>query len=472
MLDANDPSVIWVSSTAKNGGDGTRENPFHDIARAVTVVRPGMTIMLMQGIFKGDRTFDISGDVCQPIRIAAEPGSTVEIRAACWFFYDVSDVIVSGLTFREAPLGALSVIGSCARNRFDSLRFVDCGSGESASCSLFFGGSGGSCTVVENCSFERRDTPGPCDGESAAKFIGIMVGEGDTDGGEPITDHVFRKNRFVNYDYGILVGAGDEPAGQYGHIVEYNTVERCREEGILVKCSDTLVRGNRVGKCPNRSISVIAGKGSTVESNRIVDCGRGIQINGSGHTVANNCIIRCAGGAIGVNGAEESQKRRTAADILVECNTCVDCGSAGVRVDAGATAVVRRNLFSGGGRPYVCGDGAMPEKGKRSNMFVENIAARGCEGMKGAAAAAVAFRNAALDDFTNDSGCGASGPVLTPETFDPEVVAEEKANDCRYGHAALDDEGEEPMAESDETPEPAAEDFEGFMGRFYSKNVP
>ena len=77
------------------------------------------------------------------------------IQGACWFFYDICDLIVSGFTFRDAPHGAVSVMGACLRNRFADLLFINCGTRESASCTLFFGGAGGSCNVVENCLFER-----------------------------------------------------------------------------------------------------------------------------------------------------------------------------------------------------------------------------------------------------------------------------------------------------------------------------
>jgi len=481
MLDKNDPSILWVSPSVKRSGDGTRENPFGGIERAIAIVNPGMTILLMAGVYGGDRTFDISGTIRQPIRIAAEPGAAVEILSACWFFYDVSDVVVSGLTFNNAPGGAVSVIGACARNRFDGLLFVNCGKNDAASCTLFFGGAGGSCNVVANCRFEREPPRAPAALSSAAKSIGLMVSEGDTDGGEPITDHVFRKNYFVNYDYGILIGTGDAPAGQYGHIVEYNTVEQCRLGGILVKCSDTTVRENLIMRCPDRPVAVAAGSGSVVDSNRVLDCGRGIQVNGDGHTVVNNCIVRCKGEAIGVNGETKMQERRAASNVLIENNTCIDCGTvqegggemrvAGVRIDAGATAIVRRNIFSGEGKPYA-GTAALHDK-KNQSLIIENIASGRCEAMEGMAAAAVAFKNAADDDFTNDSGRGASGKVLTSVAFEPESDAVDEADGYRCGAGALDDEESEgQQAEYDETAESATEDFEGFMNRFYSKNVP
>jgi hypothetical protein len=474
MFDPNDPSVLWVSSSVKKGGDGTHEDPFNDIDRAVAIVKPGMTIELMAGVYGGDRTFDISGTIDEPIRIAAEKGADVEIRAACWFFYDVSDIIVSGLTFRAAPSGAVSVIGACSRNRFDCLRFIDCGLRDTTTCTLFFGGSGGACNVVEDCCFDHTAA-----GETKKTRVGLMVSEGDNDGGTPITDHVFRKNHFVNYDYGILVGAGDAQAGQYGHIVELNTVEQCGTAGILVKCGDTMVRNNRVVQCAASGIAVAAGRASAIESNRIADCGTGIQVNGDGHTVANNCIVRCGGEGIGINGEARAQGRRAATNIIVENNTCVDCGTgsesngttrvAGVRIDAGTTAVVRRNLFSGQGRPYAGAGAAAAGKKKPGLLIIDNIAAGRCEELAGAAAAAVAFNNAGADDFTNDSGFGAGGPVLTPQVFDPHVDDIDEANDYRSARAV------EPDEETGDAPEPAdagKKEFDSFMKKFYSETAP
>ncbi|MGA2505948.1 MAG: right-handed parallel beta-helix repeat-containing protein [Chitinispirillaceae bacterium] len=480
MYNLNDPSVLWVSPNAGDNGNGTHENPFGDIQRALADVRPGATIVLMGGVYGRDTTFDISGTVRQPIRIVADRGAEVEIRNACWFFYDVSDCIVSGLTFRDAPYGAVSVIGACARNRFENLRFVNCGTRRATSCTLFFGGSGGTCNVVEGCRFERAAEDGTAARDSTIMSIGLMVSEGDKDGGEPLTDHVFRKNYFVNYDYGILIGTGDAPAGQYSHIVEQNTVERCGTEGILVKCGDTLVRGNVVVRCRNRSITIGAGSGSFIGSNRILDCANGIAVYGDGHTVANNCIVRCGGEAIGVCGASAGTELRAASNIIVENNTCIDNGRnrknhtarvIGVRIDPGTTSVVRRNLFYGEGIPCAGAGAAVNGTRKTASLIIENISSGQCGTAEGVAAADVAFENGKDDDFTNTSGYGAAGWVLTPDAFDPHGDDIDEADDYRCGHWEIDDTDEERGEPEAETAKSAAEDFEGFMERFYSDKV-
>jgi hypothetical protein len=480
MFDKFDPSILWVSPSGEDG-DGTADAPFSAIERALPIVKPGMTIVLKRGVYDRDTTFDICGTLRQPVRLVAEAAATVEIRNACWFFYDVNDLIVSGFTFRSAPGGAISVIGACSRNRFENISFVNCGAGRDTSCTLFFGGSGGGCNVVESCRFERAAVPEGTVRDAAAMSIGLMVSEGDAAGGAPSTDHVFRKNHLVNYDYGILVGAGDAPAGQYGHVVEYNTIEACAVEGILVKCSDTLVRGNRLEQCRNNAIAIGAGAGSVVESNRILDCGHGVTVQGPGHTVANNCIVRCRGEAVRACGASSNPQRPAASNVLVENNTCIDNGHAiktgegrvaGVRIDAGATAIVRRNLFLGEGTSVHIPSSQASAGGNRSLLIIENTAAEKCETVPGVAALDIAFKDRAAGDFTNSSGYGASGWVLTPETFDPNVDAVDEANGYRCEHDELDNE-EQAGAETgnEESAEGEEENFEGFMGRFYSDKV-
>ena len=90
---------------------------------------------------------------------------------------------------------------------------------------------------------------------------------------------------------------------------------------------------------------------------------------------------------------------------------------------------------------------------------MENAAANRCEAMRGAEAADAGFKDAESDDFTNDSGFGARGPVLTPETYDTTADEIDEAKDYRCVSG-------EP-AEGDEGPEVAG--FEEFMKRFYSK---
>jgi threonine dehydrogenase-like Zn-dependent dehydrogenase len=104
------------------------ENPFGSINEALQVTKPGNTIVLKNGIYRENQTIEISGTPQKPIRIVSDDNATVIIEESCWFFYDTSDLIITDLIFKNSPFGAISVIGICKRNRFDSLQFINCGS--------------------------------------------------------------------------------------------------------------------------------------------------------------------------------------------------------------------------------------------------------------------------------------------------------------------------------------------------------
>jgi len=242
MYPKDDPRIIWVSPLAQTSGDGSNENPFGSIETSFSKVEPGQTIVLMDGSYKNDVTVQVSGSIDKPIRITADEGARVVVQESCWYFYDVSDVILSGITFQDSPLGSVAIMGICERNRFERLTFKNCCKSQKASCSLFFGGSGAACNIVEYCSFERPRALASNGRNPDDLTVGLMISEGDAQGGAPITDHVIRKNTFQNYDYGVLVGTDDATAHEYGHHIEYNSIDNCVAEGIMVKCGDTLVQ--------------------------------------------------------------------------------------------------------------------------------------------------------------------------------------------------------------------------------------
>lgn len=459
-LDTGDPKILWVSPASNVRGDGTRGNPFAGLARALSAAKPGSTIVLMDGVYAGSATVEISGSLHEPLRITAEHALKAIVEHGCWFFYDISDCIVSGVAFRNAARGAISMIGACSRNRIEDSIFMHCGSDDETSSTIFFGGSGGSCNVVENCFFEGRFQEAPKRRFPDAVSIGLMVAEGDRENGEPITDHVFRRNRFKNYDYGILVGTEDNGPGRYGHVVEYNSVVNCHGHGIFVKCGDTLVRGNVVQDCRNDAIT-IAGSESVVEANRIVDCGRGITVSGSGHSVVNNCMVRCSELAIRACGVSLHPVKEAASNLFVEKNTVVGCGSgpaektAGIVVDATATCILQRNLFADTAVPLLI------EGDAGRSVVRDNRTSGSSKEVAGVTVAETIFKNPGRDDYTSGSEYGAHGWMLTPEAFDPEIDAVESEND--YREIDMEDKGEE-------VEEVSSIDFRAFMGKFFLKN--
>jgi len=458
MPSKSDQKFIWVVPGEDVSGEGTYANPFRSVLKAVECARPGQTVVLKRGLYQSDVTIQKSGLIDKPLRIIAEKDAEVVCLQACWYLYDVSDIILSGIVFKESPGIALSVIGKCERNRFEFLSFKNCGITQKESCTLFLGGSGQACNVVESCCFERTADQTP-EGLSRNISVGLLISEGDYQEGESNCDCIITNNRFVNYGYGILVGSQDSTTGEYGHQVIYNTIENCSAEGIMVKCGDTLVKGNRVENCTQHSISVVAGRSSIIEENRIVNCGSGIRVSGKGHTVANNCIARCHEEAIIVLSGILPEAA-PAANIIIEQNTCVDWGGhparhknrSGVLIGRGASCIVRKNLFHGQGKPYDLQDAGQLQCKKRpstgragSCLIADNISSGGCEAMDGSACNEVEFASVYRDNYDNASGYGAEGWLLKPDLSGPQ----EQPRDDKTETGPIDD-FSRPAPEMDE----------------------
>ncbi len=478
-IERDDPNIIVINPDAAPGGCGTFEEPFSTIEEGLRRVAPGQTILLCGGDYAGDLNIEVSGTARRPIRIIAEPGAKVIVRGGCWFFYDTEDLIVSGLTFIDAPYGAISVIGECSRNIFDSLRFINCGLHKGASCTLYIGGSGGACNIIENCVFEHAPVSAGRQPVADEASVGLMVAQGDISAGRPIVKTLLRRNRFVNYSYGIIIGGDESKSVRCGHIVEYNTISNCTNEGILIKSGDTMVRGNIIEKSDCNALLLLSELDCTVERNRIVDCRCGIVAAGSGHTISDNCLIRCSGGAIRV-GRQPQTQGRAATNCFIERNTFINCGSAlskddsvsvaGVMIDHGASGILEKNLIFGKGKPYavvqesVCSSGETDLSGNSGiTRFVirDNAASGGCETMDGIRLMPVEFADIAADDYSNDCGVGASGWVLRPEGFDPLIDEEEDSAGYREAGVLEDEEGN-LLIPDEET------DCAGLLGSFFA----
>ena len=471
MIARNDQKFVWVTPGEDVSGEGSYANPFRSVSKAVECAMPGQTVVLKRGLYQGDVTIQKSGLIDKPLRIIAEKDAEVICSEACWYLYDVSDIILSGLVFRDSPGIALSVVGKCLRNRFEFLSFVNCGTAGKESCTLFLGGSGQACNVVESCCFERAaDAP---EEHSPNVSIGLLISEGDYQEGEANCDCIITKNRFVNYGYGILVGSQDSTTGEYGHQVTYNTLENCSAEGIMVKCGDTLVKGNKVKNCAQHAISVVAGKSSIVEENRIIRCGSGIRVTGKGHTVANNCIASCQKEAINIL-LKSSQDAAPALNIIIEQNTCVNWGGGshprdkqgGVVIGPGASCILRKNLFHGPGKPYSVPDTGQRKRGKKSLiggavgcLIADNISSGGCEALDGCARNEISFESVSHDNYDNASGYGASGWWLKhgpidikelPGEDDAEPVhVDDVSSAAEEGGPSLDDEAPDDLEEGE-----------------------
>lgn len=414
MYSHDDPKIVWVSSSYEGKGNGTHGAPYTNISMAVRKAQPGNTVVLKPGNYTESVSVQNSGTIDQPITIVAESGKKAEVCCRSgWFFYDASDIIVSGITFRDIPHLALSAIGICKRNSFNNLRFVNCGTGKDAPCTLFFGGSGAECNVVEKCDFE---VDYKSDSEGADLPIGLMISEGDTEeGAEPNRNHIFRRNNFVNYGCAIVVGTRDDQYGAYSHIVENNHIRNCSGDGIRIKCGDTIIRGNVLQNCIRNGIFIVNGQSDVIADNRIEVCETGIHIAGHDCTLTNNCIIRSGKQGVLVE-TRSDEKVLQRGNTIIEMNTFIDSGAecgrqvcSDIVLDTSSHCIIRRNIFHGKGKPLVA-------KRKKSSLnqsgtvyIDDNKISGGCSPAKGCSREEISFCDKEADNYANQSGYGASG---------------------------------------------------------------
>jgi len=381
-IDPDDPRNIWVSpddaddspDDSDGTGIGTYERPFASIPPALKKAALGQRVVLLPGTYRGDLTIEISGSENAPVYITAYKTGEAIING-CWYFYDTSDLVVSGLTFKNTRHGSIYVVGECLRNRFHGINFVDGAAEGNASCALFFGGAGGRFNLVEDCVFSRVAGAGAGNGDGDERrrvvepyareivlfekslfgrsVVGIMVSDGSyfkTSGqSNSLTNHIFRRNRFSGYDISIIMGESHTPDSDSGHIVEFNTIENCASDGITVRCGDVQIRGNIINGCASAGIDLSSGDVSTVEGNRISGCGSGISVRGADHTVAGNHIVGCKSAAVVAESfcidGSPAENLYAYDNHFVNCGT--DAGASAVIVKSGTSGVVQNNKFYG-----------------------------------------------------------------------------------------------------------------------------
>ncbi len=416
-MSKNHYKELWVSPEAEKG-TGTFEEPY-TLRQALERVQPGNTIILKHGTYKGDVTVQSSGTIDKPIRITTQENAVVEINGGCWYFYDTSDLIVSGLVFRESPSGAVALMGECVRNNFHSLKFQDCCNQDRASSSFFIGGSGAQCNVIEHCFFTRSADSSSVGNDPVA--VGIMIAEGDADQQNGlIRDHVIRYNCIENYDCGIMVGTRGNGLEQFGHVIENNVVRNCRLDGIKVNCGDTEIKGNTIRDCENRGIWIATGCASSIENNRLERCSTGIQVLSAGHIIQNNCIVDSMKQSVHVTAipADSDVPKST---IIIEQNSFIqhedesygDFLTTGILMDSLSSCVIRKNLISGQRTPYMY----VENDPKQTVTLIQDNGVSGkCEIKEGCAQAQAAFVDPDRRNFISESGYGAQGWVATAET--------------------------------------------------------
>ncbi len=125
---------IYLSPNGNDAGDGSADRPYASLAKAVSVVQPGQTIVARGGAYRASQPVEIATDGTPDRRITLTnaPGEAPVFDAAGipegkWFITQTAPYwTVRGLEIRNAP-GHAYVCRSCRHNVFSRLSIHDNG---------------------------------------------------------------------------------------------------------------------------------------------------------------------------------------------------------------------------------------------------------------------------------------------------------------------------------------------------------
>lgn len=285
MINRASSKNIWVASAARSGGDGSKEAPFSSIQSAVDAAKPGETVILTAGEYTESLSLnEKSGEENSPIIITGESEGAVTLLGE-WYFYSVSDFIVSDLTFKKTANSAISIVGESKRNIFKKIHFDSCGS--AANCTLFTGGSGGEGTVVEACRFTNS--------EESVDHIGVMFSQSIDEDDKTLSiskNMVLRYCSFSNMGTAILAGSGDE-IEEYGYISIEDSLVENSAEGVRIKSNGTTVKG-MIFRNVTKAVVHIEGVDADVFNNRFESCGKALYCSYGDITFHENTLLDTA----------------------------------------------------------------------------------------------------------------------------------------------------------------------------------
>jgi hypothetical protein len=264
MFDRNSLKNIWVSPNGSDNGNGNLESPYSSISTALDKALAGSTIVCMPGDYKESISINNkNGTQEDPITICGDPTLPPAIFSDSWYLYEVSDFIVSDLTFINSANSAVSLVGKSERNIFKNLIITNCG--EKSECAIFLGGSDGVGNIIEQCQISYS--------ERSKTQIGVMVSQSRDieDQSSRISQNaVVRYSTFTNCGTAIILGSSDELEVSGNHLVDENLFENCYE-GVRIKSIGTTISESIFRNCEN-GISHSAGVDTYIRDNRFEEC--------------------------------------------------------------------------------------------------------------------------------------------------------------------------------------------------------
>ncbi|MFC7759276.1 right-handed parallel beta-helix repeat-containing protein [Catellatospora bangladeshensis] len=167
---------IQLAPDGSDDGDGSAARPYASLAKAVSVARPGQTIVARGGTYRAVEpvVIETDGTAQQRITLTAAPGErpvfdASGLRSNSWFITQTADYwTVRGLEIRNAPRNAY-VCRACRHNVFERLSVHDNGG---TGLTLRDVGTEHN-QVLDGDFYRNRDAGGDADG------LSVRYGAGD-----------------------------------------------------------------------------------------------------------------------------------------------------------------------------------------------------------------------------------------------------------------------------------------------------
>lgn len=223
-----------VSTTGSDGNDGSLKHPWKTVSHAAASVKPGATVHVAPGEYRGNITTSASGNSSARIRFISERQWGAKILGgsgeAVWLnrgnYVDIVGFdVTGGTTIGIENLGSYDRI---LNNRVHDIR-VPCSSGGGAGIDDGSEGAGDNTAIdgnlvysiggISGCKLEAGSTPpgiylsSPNGTVTNNLVVNVAMGmqEWHDTTNETVVNNTFVCNKAVSKTYGIVVGAGDYP---------------------------------------------------------------------------------------------------------------------------------------------------------------------------------------------------------------------------------------------------------------------
>ena len=295
--------TFYVSPDGQ-GGDGTKENPFHSLNEAVSHLEKGDTLYLMGGIYKESLELNqLLGDADHYITITAAPNQTPVLDG-------------SG---KEGPV--MVTIDQCAYLQISGLEIQNANGLDS--CGIYVT-AGSNHLIINDNHIHDITVPEPNNQDNCANAMLLMGDSAEKNLNDVLIYHNVIENCATGWSECISVAGHTENIN-----VVSNTISNTGNIGIDFT-------GN-YGYCSNPALDFPVN--CLAYDNQVSDCisgyatSYGLYVDGGQHIqFIDNTIKGCSGGIeIGAEEPQQSEAYATA-DILVQGNAISDCIEAAITI--------------------------------------------------------------------------------------------------------------------------------------------